>query len=249
MENTPVAAPQGTEAIQANINPTPAQAPTQEQPAQPAQPAAPVANIPADQIEAFNRFIEGNGGFEKAFSKLKSGVSAPQQAQSQPQTQQQAQPAYQAQAQPQPQYQQAPREEEYRTPTGYISQNELNVRNYYRDLASLPEYASISDEIRNGAVLSVMGKFGIRATDRNGAINDQQVRDFLDMYAKTKPVQEHTAPVSSTPTAEYINVGEQVSSRDDALAILRQNMQLGGNYANHPQTQAAQEFLKNYFKK
>lgn len=244
MENTPVAAPQGTEAPQANINPTPAPAQAQEQVAQPAQPAAPVANIPADQIEAFNRFIEGNGGFEKAFSKLKSGVSAPQQ-----QTQPQPQPQPQVQPQSQPQYQQTQREEEYRTPTGYISQNEWNVRNYYRDLASLPEYASISDEIKNGAVLSVMGKFGIRATDRNGAINDQQVRDFLDMYAKTKPSPEHSAPVSNTPTAEYINVGEQVSSRDDALAILRQNMQLGGNFANHPQTQAAQEFLKNYFKK
>lgn len=253
MEN-PVAAPQGTEAIQTNTNPTPA--PAAEQPQAPAQaPQAPVANIPADQIEAFNRFVGSNGGFESAFAKLKSAVSAPKVEQNvmntpapnmaNPAMQPQAQQQY---AQQQPYAPQPVQQKQYRTPVGYMSQEELNVQRYYEDLSREPDYAPIADELKTGAVFKEMNKFGIKPVDENGAINVTQVRDFLDLYAKSKPAPQHSNPVSTTPTVEYVNVGETITSRDDALAVLRQNMTLG-NHANHPQTAAAQEFLKNYFKK
>ena len=241
MEDTPVAAPQGTEAPQANTNPTPA-----PEPAPAPAPAAPVANIPADQIEAFNRFVGSNGGFESAFSKLKSAVSAPQQ---QPQPQQPQPQPQQYQPQPQPQqYQPAPEPEQ--TPVGYMTQNEYNIQRYYEDLANKEQYASIADELRSGAIFKELSKFGIRPMSANGAINMKQVGEFLDIYAKSKtPAPAHAAPVTSTPTVDYVNVGEQITSRDDALKVIKQNMTLGNRAANHPQTKAAQEYLKNYFKK
>ena len=73
MENTPVA-PAAPEApvSEAPINSNPA--PAQAAPA-PAAPT-PVANIPADKIEAFNKFIDANGGYDKAFAKLKSDITS-----------------------------------------------------------------------------------------------------------------------------------------------------------------------------
>ena len=248
MEDTPVAAPQGTEAPQANINPTPAPA-AEPAPAPTPEPTqtAPVANIPADQIEAFNRFVGSNGGFESAFAKLKSAVSAPQQPQ-QPQPQQQQQQQSQ-QYQPQPQQYQ-PEPEPEQIPVGYMSQNEYNMQRYYEDLANKEQYASIADELRSGAIFKELSKFGIKPMSKNGAINMKQVGEFLDIYAKSKtPAPAHTAPVTSTPTVDYVNVGEQITSRDDALKVIKQNMTLGNRAANHPQTKAAQEYLKNYFKK
>lgn len=239
MEDQVAATPSATEAV-----PTP-NAPEQA-PAQPApaQPATPVANIPADKIEAFNRFIEGNGGFDSAFAKLKRDVSAPvsQQPQRQPQMQQpqmqQSQPQYQQFQQPQ------------RLPEGYVSQEELNVKRVYDDFARDPGYAPIKDELSSGEIFKTMQRFGIRPVGPNGSVNVGQVKDFLDMYAKSKaPAIAPSAPVTTTPTVDYVNVGDKITSRDDALAIMRQNMQLGGKVANHPQTEAAKEYLKNYFKK
>jgi len=241
MEDTPVAAPQGTEAPQANINPTPAAA----TPA-PAAPATPVANIPADKIEEFNRFIAGNGGFDKAFSKLRSDVStpAPQPQQMPQQMQQMPQQMQQQMQQQMPQYQQP-----QRLPDGYVTPEEMNIKRFYDDLARDPGYAPIKDELSSGEIFKTLSKYGIRPA-QNGAINVGQVKEFLDMYAKSKaPAIAPSAPVTSTPTVDYVNVGKEITSRDDAMAILRQNMQLGGSVANHPQTEAAKAFLKNYFKK
>ena len=51
-------------------------------------------------------------------------------------------------------------------------------------------------------------------------INDRQIRNFLNLYSKTVPTQAPSAPVTNTPTVDYVNVGEQVTSRDDAIAII-----------------------------
>ena len=202
-----------------------------------AAPAAPTADIPADQIEAFNKFGNANGGFEKAFAKLKTDVSTPAQPQpAQPQQPEQPQQPI-APAQPaQPQ----------RMPDGYISPEEFRAQQYFNGLSDLPEYASISKEIRNGDVFKEMAKFGIRPM-QDGYINDGQIRDFLNLYAKTVPTQAPSAPVTNTPTVDYVNVGEQVTSRDDAIAIINQNRSLKPGTAPHPQTEAAKEFLKKYF--
>lgn len=247
MENTPVApaAPQApvSETTPINSNPAPAPAPA-------AETAAPVANIPADKIEAFNKFVAANGGYDKAFAKLKSDISAPAQQQVQ-QPQQQLSPQQlqqlqqlQANAVQQLDTQSGP----YEVPRGFITPQELAAKNYFEGLSMEEGYASIKNDIRSGEVLREMSKFGIRPV-QNGMFNDRQIRDFLNLYAKTKPAVPTTETVTSTPTVDYVNVGEQIGSRDDALKVLAQNQKLGNGIAKHPQTDAAMAFLKEYYKK
>lgn len=206
-------------------------------------PVTPTADIPADQIEAFNKFVNANGGFDKAFAKLKTDVSTPAQPQQQP-AQQQAQAQAQAQeTEPQVQAQQY---QPMRPPEGFITQEEWNAKNYFDGLSNEPAYAGIADKIRSGEVLGEMAKFGIKPMV-NGFFNDRQIRDFLNLYSKTIPTQAPSAPVTNTPTVEYVNVGEQITSRDDAIAIINQNRTLKAGVAPHPQTEAAKEYLKKYF--
>lgn len=239
MENAPVApAAPAAPVSEAPINSNPVQA-------APAEPAAqaPVANIPADKIEAFNKFIDANGGYDKAFAKLKSDVSSP--AQQQPQQTQQPQQSQQPQAVPQNDVEAG--NGPFSVPRGYVTPQEVAAEQYFMSLANKEEYAPIADEIRSGSVFKEMNKFGIRPVE-NGLFNDAKIRNFLSLYAKTKPAVPTTETITSTPTVEYVNVGEQVSSRDDALKILAQNRSLGGGVAPHPQTEAAKAFLKDYFK-
>lgn len=236
MEENQVAAPQGTEATPTNSN---EQAPQAQAPAPeaPAAPAAPTADIPADKIEAFNKFVNANGGFDKAFAKLRNDVSTPAPAQ----PQEPVKPAQPAQPQ-------APLQPPT-PPSGYETLEELAIENYFDRLASKKEYEPIADQIRNGDVFKEMAKFGIQVS-QNGAINSKQIKDFLDMYAKTVPTPVPSTPLTNTPTVDYVKVGEQITSRDEALKILQQNMDLGKRgIAEHPQTAAAKEYLKQYFNK
>ncbi len=235
MENNPVA-PAAPEApvseAPINSNPTPA-APA----AAPATPT-PVANIPADKIEAFNKFIDANGGYDKAFAKLKSDVSSPsQQAQPQPQPINQADVEARNGAPANP----------YNVPKGFVTPQEVAAQQYFEGLARREEYAPIAEEITSGKIFQEMGKLGIRPVE-NGMFNDGRIRSFLDMYAKTKPAIPTTETITTTPTVDYVNVGEQVTSRDDAMKILAQNHSLARGIAPHPQTEAAKAFLKDYFK-
>lgn len=231
MEDQPVAAAPATEAPSTNSNPAPAQE------AAPAAPAAPAADIPADQIAAFNKFVNANGGFEKAFAKLKTDVSTPAP---QPQPAQAAEPVTVRDTAPQ---------FEDRVPEGFATLEEVILEQYYDSLANKPEYASISDKIRTGEVFNEMKKFNIMPM-QNGAVNRRQVKDFLDMYVKTIPAATPAAPVTSTPTADYVQVGENITNKEDAYRVLLQNTKLRGTgIAEHPQTQAAKEFIKNMYKK
>lgn len=231
MEDAPVAPAEApaSEALPTNPNPAPEAS---------AAPAGPVADIPADQIEAFNKFVNANGGFERAFAKLRTDVSTPAP---QPQPAQNQEPAQQFAQPTQPTQLQAPK-----VPSGYITPEEFTAQQYFASLASEPDYAPIADQVKSGTVLKEMAKFGIRPM-QDGAINDKQIRDFLDLYSKTVPTQAPAAPVTNTPTVDYVNVGEQITSRDDAMKILEQNRTLKPGIAPHPQTEAAKEFLKGYF--
>ena len=244
MENVPEAPTGAAPASEApiNSNPAPAQAPAT--PTTPAQ--APLqAAIPADRIEAFNRFVENNGGFEKAFETFKSGVSRPQNAMqpNQPHANQQPQAVPQRDVEANGGQPVNP----YAVPRGFVTPQEVAAEQYFMGLANREEYAPIANEIRSGEIFQEMSKLGIRPVE-NGMFNDGRIRSFLNMYAKTKPAVPTTETITTTPTVDYVNVGEQVSSRDDALKILAQNRSLRGGMAPHPQTEAAKAFLKDYFK-
>lgn len=230
MENTPEAAPvTGTEEAPINSNPAPA----------PEVPApAPTANIPAEQIEAFNKFVAGQGGFDNAFTKWKQLVSTPQPApQPAPQPVQPAPQPVQQPVQPQP------------VPAGFITPEEYMAKEYFTSLSREEQYAPIADQIANGSVLKEMAEFGIRPM-QNGMFNDGQIRKFLNLKAQTVPAKVPSTPLSSTPTVDYVNVGEKVTDIDSARQIIAQNQGLAGKgVAEHPLTQQAKEFIKEYYSK
>lgn len=238
MENTPVAPTGAAPASEApiNSNPAPAQAPAAAPEAKPLQ-----AAIPAERIEEFNRFVENNGGYDKAWNTFKSGISRPQNAM------QPNQPHANQQQQAVPQRDVEAGNGPFNVPKGFVTPQEVAAEQYFMSLANKEEYAPIADEIRSGSVLKEMSKFGIRPV-QNGMFNDAQIRNFLSLYAKTKPAVPTTETITTTPTVDYVNVGEQVTSRDDAIKILAQNHSLARGVAPHPQTEAAKAFLKDYFK-
>lgn len=222
MADADIAAPQGTEATPTTNEPAVA-------PEAPAAPATPVANIPADQIEAFNRFIEGNGGYEKAFAKLKSAVSAPK-TEEKP-----AEPAPEAKAPEAPAAPAAPVKPE--VAEGYITPTEIAAIQYNRMLAESKGYENISDYINDGKYLEEMRAMGMSPVDMNGNMNDRTIRMFLDMKSKTMPAVAPTTPsTTTTPTASYVEVGDKIEDMDTAMKVLGQN--------NHPKHAEAVEFMR-----
>lgn len=233
MENTPEAAAPATEATNTNPNPAPeAQAPAEA-------PATNDLGLTAEQAAEFKKFVEANGGFDKSFKTFKERISNPVQeapkAKEEPATQ-----VSQPQAQEQPVRPQ--------TPAGYMSQQEFMAQQYYNTLASQKEYAPIADKIRSGEMFSEMAKFGIRPMDNNGNINDVQVREFLDLYAKTIPTTPAQTPeASNAPTVDYIPVnGGKIESMDQAARIIAQSATYEAKgLAKHPDVEAAEAFMKN----
>lgn len=240
MADTPEAAPvapvTGTEEAPTTSQPTteattPAGAGTQGE-------ATPVADIPADQIEAFNKFIKGQGGFENAFGLWKDSIAKGEQKAAQP-----AQPAQQPQ-----QLVQQPVQQPNQTPKGYMSQQEFMAQQYYNSLANMEAYAPIADKIRSGEMFGEMAKFGIRPMDANGNINDTQVREFFDLYAKTIPAAPAANPEpSNAPTVDYIQVTDgKIDSMDQAARIIAQSSTLSARgLAPHPNLEAAEAYLKD----
>lgn len=234
--STAATAPAATETNQPNTTNAAEQTTA---PAQPAAPAAPSANIPADQIEAFNKFVDSNGGYEKAFAKLKSAVSAPAQQPAQPQ-----QPAQQPVQQPAQQPAQQPVMPQ-QIPDGFLTGSEFLAKQYFKGLAAEENYKDIAADIESGKVLTEMADFGITPV-QDGMLNDRVIRKYLDMKAKaTAPAQQTSTPINNTPTVQYVNVGEKITTMDDARKVLAQNHTLNGT--QHPLTQQAKEFIKEHF--
>lgn len=232
MDNAPEAAAPTTEATNTNTNPAPA-----ETPAEPAK-APDLQGFTSEQLTEMKKFMDANGGYDKAFKTFKERISnpAPEAPKEQPKVQEQQQ----APAQEQP----APAQ----TPAGYMSQQEYNVRRFYQDLASQPEYAPIADKITSGEMFNEMAKFGIRPMDQNGNINDRQVREFFDLYAKTVPAAPAKTPAeAAAPTVEYVPVNNgEIENFQQAAQIIAQSAKLkASGQAEHPQLQAAEEFIKN----
>lgn len=194
-------------------------------------PSAPTANIPAEQIEEFNRFVSANGGYDKVFNRMKTAVSNPL-----PQQQvQQTQPVQQEQPQQAPQY---------RTPEGYLTQNEIATQRYFYDLANEEQFAPIADKIKNGEVFNEMAKFGIRPMNEYGDINNGQVREFLGLLAKTVPAKATNLEGSNAPTVDYISTEGGITSKDQALNIIAQSQSLRAQgMANHPAYNDALNYL------
>lgn len=225
MENTPTAP---TEAPQA---PASVETPTTTEPAQPA-PAQPTIDLglTAEQAEKFKTFIANSGGFDNAFSKLKTDVSAPKSAQPAPEAQPQNEPT----SQPQPQ----PEQPAYQAPQGSISAQEFLAQQYFKALAGEEKYAPIAKEIANGSLLKEMAAFNIKALNQDGSINDTMVRRYLDLKAQTVPAKptETTPDASAAPTVDYITVGDKIENLDQAYQVIMQ--------PGHQRAKEAEEYIR-----
>jgi len=234
MENTPEAAAPATEAPITNTNQAPTEASASAQPD--------MHGFTGDQLAEMQKFMDANGGYDKAFKTFKERISNPA-----PEAQRAPEPQSQ-QAQQQPVMSMEEQMQRLQTPAGYISQQELNAQNYYNNLAAQPEYAPIADQIRSGEVFNEMRKFGIRPMDENGNINDVQAREFLSLLAKTVPAKPaNDAGEAAAPTVDYIPTnGGKIDSYEQAARIIAQSESLRGqNMAEHPDLAAAKEFIKN----
>ena len=182
--------------------------------------------------------MDSNGGYEKAFAKLKSAVSAPAQPAQQPEQKQQPAPQ---QSQPQPQ-------QPMQVPDGFMTGSEFLAKQYFNSLASEEKYQEMAADITSGKVLTEMTDFGMTPV-KDGMLNDRVIRKYLDMRAKhaTAPATPTSTPINSAPTVDFVNVGEKITSMEDARKVIAQNQTLNGK--NHPLTQQAKDFIKEYYAK
>lgn len=174
-------------------------------------------------------FLANNGGM-KAFNKWKDSISNPQ-----PKEEPKAEPTVNEKLtnQPQPQVQQPQKPAE-----GYITPIEIAAMQYNNMLASDEKYSQISDYIKKGEFLKDMGSMGMSPVDAQGNLNDTVIRKFLDLKAQTVPAQASTTePTGSAPTVEWVNVGETVETREDAMKVLAQK--------GHPKYEEAKRVLAN----
>lgn len=198
-------------------------------------PAPEAAQVPdmhgftSEQLADIDKFFKANGGFDAIKSKIsnpqktiESQVASVQQMETQPQVQPVEQP-------------------QYRAPEGSITPQEFLAQQYFQGLSRDPRYQTISEQIASGEVLKEMSAFNIKPLNQDGSINDTMVRRYLDLKAQTVPAKPtETEPNSSAaPTVDYVDVGEQITSLDQAYQVLMQ--------PGHPKITMAEEFIKKSY--
>ena len=217
MENTPEAAAAAPQAPETEATPT-----TNPEPAQ----APDMHGFTSEQLADIDKFFKANGGFDAIKSKISNPAPAPKE---------EAKPAEQAQpAQPvAPAQPTAPVKQE-----GYLSPTDIAYIQYSRILASDKKYEKLSEYIGNGSFIDEMKSLGMSPVDAAGNVNDDRIRKFLDLKVQTIPAEAPSTPsASATPTVDYVNVGDEIKSREDAMAVI--------NQAGHPMHDKAMEFLRD----
>lgn len=198
----------------------------------------------AATLEEFTKFTNANGKFNKAFDVFKSKISNPAPA---------AEPAKSAEQKPvEPAQSAEPVARPYTPPEGAITQQEIFAKTYFDSLASQEKYAGISKEISSGAVLKEMAELGIQVMNPDGSINAGTVTKYLDRIAKTVPARQSGAEpeAAAAPTVDYVPVGENIKTADEARQVIMQDTQLRARgMAGHPAAQKAEEFLRNLLSK
>lgn len=214
--DAPAEAPQAPESEAPQTTNEPAQAPDMH-------------GFTSEQLAEMKKFYDANGGFEKVKSKI-SNPEKPAET-TQPTSERKEEPTSHTQ-----QSTEAPR-----TPQGAITASEFLAEQYFKSLAGEEKYKTISDGIRNGDYLKEMAAFGIQALNQDGSINDQKVRMYLDLKAQTVPAKPtETEPnASNAPTVSYTEVGENITSIDQAYKVLME--------PGNPGMAKAEEFIKNFY--
>lgn len=195
----------------------------------------------SEQLADMKKFFDNNGGFDA----IKSKISNPQPAPAPAPVEQQNEPVAQ-QTQPQTQ------EPAYKAPEGSITAQEFLAQQYFQALSKEEKYAGIADKIATGDVLKEMASFNIQPLNKDGSINDQMVRRYLDLKAQTVPAKAtSTEPsASAAPTVEYVEVGDSISNINQAYEVLAQDAKLRSQgLAGHPKISLAEAFIKEQLSK
>lgn len=212
-----------------------------QQPVAEAPKAPDLHGFTEEQLADMAKFYAANGGYDKVKSRLSN---PPQQQQEQPQQQIQ-QPQQQAQESQQPQ-QQVPNT----PPKGFVSPQELFVKNYFSNLAKDPKYTNIAKEIESGEIFKEMQSFGMTPIDKDSNINVDQVNRFLELKAASIPTKPTSDEITNTPTVDYVQVDGEVKDMNQAIAIIQQSMDAKGKgIAEHPNLAEAKKFLSDHWGK
>lgn len=188
-----------------------------------------------EDLAGMRTFIDNNGGWDK----IKSRISNPQPAQPvQPQEQYQPQQPVQQYQQPQPQPQ-----PQYTPPDGAITPQEFLAQQYFQGLSRDPKYEAIAPDIASGSVLKEMASFNIQPMNRDGSINDVMVRRYLDLKAQTVPAKPTASEpnAGAAPTVTYTEVGDNITSMDQAYKVLME--------PGNPGASKAEAYIKEHFSK
>lgn len=186
-----------------------------------------------EQLGEMKKFFDNNGGFDSVKSKISNPEKQPEPAQPQQPVQV---PTNNSQPNNEP---------------GVVPINDLLLKDFFARLSERPEYAGIQKEIANGDVLKEAQSMGMNPLVDNG-IKLESFMKFLDLKAKGAPAPQTSSEpeASPAPTVGYIPVGENIESKEQALQVLQQNMQLKAmGQAEHPATEKAKKFLQDNWKK
>lgn len=251
MVNTPEAAPQGTEASNINLNNegqssavskveggnsngTGASTPSEATPqAISNQQVAEYFKTTPEQIDAFTRFMDANGKFEKAFAKVKDTISNPQ-PKAETQTVGMVSEAVDTKQMPPSQQ---PSIQIPEAPEGYTSMEE-EFQIAFRDRMA-KQYPELDNDtyIKSGEFLKEAASLGMQVVDQYGRINEKGVRKFLDLKKATIPPAPASSPITSTPTADYVHTEGDITSQETADAIMKQG-------TSHPRYNEAMQFTR-----
>lgn len=188
-----------------------------------------------EQLGEMKKFFDNNGGFDSVKSKISNPQKVEPQTAPQPQ-----QPAQAPTNNPQPE-----------TDPDVVPTSQLLLKDFFQRLSERPEYAGFKDEIASGEILKEAQSLGMNPVTDTG-VRLGQLMKFLDLKAKGVPAPQPSIEpeASPAPTVGYIPVGENIESKDQALQILQQNVQLKSmGQAEHPATEKAKKFLQENWKK
>jgi hypothetical protein len=192
-------------------------------------PAAPdMHGFTSEQLAEMRKFYDANGGFDKIKSKISNPTPAPEPA-------------------PEPAAAPAAEESFYMPPVGSIRPDEFLAQQYFGALSREEKYAPIAKEIESGAVLKDMALFNIHPLNKDGSINDQMVRRYLDMKAQTVVAHQSSATpeASAAPTVDYVPVEGDIKDMRQAMAVLQQDSILKrSGQSGHPAAEAAEKFMR-----
>lgn len=194
--------------------------------------------ITPEEMEEWDRFLLSNGGPKKVSPKVKDIISNPQ-----PKAEAQAQLVGNETVGPQPTsgpniVTAGSHVPEIQKPAeGYLTTNDIAKLQYNKMLSEA--YSELDKEgyITKGEFVKEAASMGIPVMDQAGNMNDAAIRKFLDLKKATIPPTPASAPITTTPTVDYVHTEGDITSQETADAIMKQG-------TSHPRYNEAMQFTR-----